>query len=210
MNVLVGMECSDVISNQFRLRGHSVVSCDLKPSANRAASHLQMDIFDALDLLGSWPDLAIFHPVCRYLTVSGYHRVYTEPGRAKLVEAAVSDFLRFTRTSISKVCIENPIGIMSSRWRRPDQIIQPHQFGDDASKATCLWLFGLPPLLNFDLGFPPRVVDWDGAKRFRWRNQTDSGQNRLGPTLDPETRRAERAVSYVGIASAMAAQWGVI
>lgn len=208
MNVLIGLECSDVISNQFRLRGHSVTSCDLKPSANRAASHLQMDIFDALARLGSWPDLAIFHPVCRYLSVSGYHRVYTEPGRAALVEAAVSDFLRFTRTKIPKVCIENPIGIMSSRWRRPDQIIQPHQFGDDASKATCLWLSDLPPLLNLNLGFAPRVVDWDGHKRSRWGNQTDSGQNRLAPTPDPETRRAERAKTYLGIASAMAEQWG--
>jgi hypothetical protein len=97
------------------------------------------------------------------------------------------------------------VGIMSTRWRRPDQIIQPSWFGDNASKSTCLWLRELPPLLPTTY-FPPRMVNG----RPRWGNQTDSGQNRLGPTKDPEDRRAARAVTYPGPAAAMAEQWGTL
>ncbi len=100
---------------------------------------------------------------------------------------------------IDRICVENPIGVLSSRLRKPDQIIQPWQYGHDASKATCLWLKGLPKLKATRL-VEPRIVD--GKKR--WANQTDSGQNRLGPSKD---RWAIRSETYAGIAQAMAAQW---
>ncbi len=100
--------------------------------------------------------------------------------------------------------MENPVGCISTRIRTPDQIIQPYQFGADASKATCLWLTNLPPLQHTSL-VNPRIV-WAGGKpAMRWGNQTDSGQNALGPS---ETRWAERSVTYLGIAEAMAEQWG--
>jgi hypothetical protein len=129
----------------------------------------------------------------------------TEDRRQK-TEDAVADFMECTVYG-PRLCIENPIGIMSTRWRKPDQIIQPHDFGDDASKFTCFWLKNLPPLLPTKI-VSGRVVIWNGKPVMRWANQTDSGQNRLGPTKDPEDRRAARAVTYPGPASAMADQWG--
>ncbi len=100
-----------------------------------------------------------------------------------------------------RIAIENPVGVASTLWRKPDQIIQPYQFGDDASKRTCLWLIGLPRLrIDASLYIPPRFV----GGRPRWANQTDSGQNRLAPS---DHRAADRARTYGGIARAMAQQW---
>jgi len=108
----------------------------------------------------------------------------------------------FANADCPRICIENPIGIMSSLWRKPDQIIQPWRFGHDASKSTCLWLKGLP-LLTPTYIFPPRIVN--GRKR--WANQTDSGQNRLPPSKD---RASKRSKTYAGIAEAMANQWSKV
>lgn len=105
---------------------------------------------------------------------------------------------------IPKRGVENPIGCLSSRVRKPDQIIQPHQFGDDASKATCLWLHGLPALIH-TTHIAPRLVMHGGKLRQRWANQTDSGQNKLGPSAD---RWRIRSITYPGIAAAFASQWG--
>lgn len=127
----------------------------------------------------------------------------TEDRRQKTEEAA-DDFMLCTRYG-PRLCIENPIGIMSTRWRKPDQIIQPYWFLNDASKQTCLWLTKLPKLIPTGYIYP-RIVNG----KQRWSNQTDSGQNRLGPTKDPETRRSARAVTYPGVAAAMADQWGVL
>ncbi len=207
MNVFVGMECSQVIQQAFERRGHNAWSCDLKPATVNPARHIQGDVHEVLARLSWVPDLAIFHPVCRYLSVSGQHWI-GKPGhedRAELVEQAVADFMRCAEymKKFKRVCIENPVSIMSTRWRRPDQIIQPNWFGNDASKKTCNWLTGLPLLVPTEM-IAPRMVNG----RPRWANQTDSGQNRLGPTKDPEDRRAARAVTYPGPANAMAEQWG--
>jgi hypothetical protein len=108
--------------------------------------------------------------------------------------------MRLALLPIHHIAIENPIGCLSSRWRKPDQIVQPWHYGDDASKATCLWLKNLPPLVATN-PYPPRIVN--GKKR--WGNQTDSGQNKLGPSED---RWKERSRTFPGIANAMAQYWG--
>jgi len=206
MNVIIGMEESQVIQRAFEERGHNSWSCDFKPGRLNPSRHIQGDVHEIIPRLPWVPDLIILHPVCRYLTRSGQHWIGKRghEDRAEHVERAVEDFMRCTRYQ-GRVCIENPRGIMSTRWRKPDQTIQPNWFGDDASKATCLWLQNLPPLLA-GWQYPPRMVNG----RPRWSNQTDSGQNRVPPTKDPEDRRAERATTYSGIARAMAEQWGTL
>jgi hypothetical protein len=203
VNVFIGMEESQVIQRAFEERGHNAWSCDYKPGRLNPSRHLRGDVHEVLRELAWTPELIILHPVCQYLSVSGQHWT-GKPGQRTEEdrEDAVEDFLNCTIYE-GLVCIENPVGIMSRRYKRPDQIIQPYEFGDDASKKTCLWLQNLPPLT------PTKYVEprWVNGKP-RWSNQTDSGQNRLGPTKDPEDRRAARAITYPGPAAAMADQWG--
>lgn len=200
MNILVACEFSGVVRDAFRARGHRAVSCDLL-ACDRPGPHLQCDVEEVLDL--GW-DMIIAHPPCTYLCSSGLHwnargRLVDGRPRSELTEEALAFFLRLWNAPIPRKAFENPIGCLSTRWRKPTQIIQPHWFGEDASKATCLWLEGLEPLRPTRM-VPPRIVD--GKKR--WANQTDSGQNRLGPSED---RGLERSKTYQGIADAMAAQW---
>jgi len=243
VNVLVGMEESQTIQQAFAALGHNAYSCDLKPCRGvDPARHVVGDVFEvAARFHRDWQGngLIILHPVCRYLSVSGQHWV-GRPGhedRAKLRDLAISDFLRAIELaeSFRAGVVENPISIMSRIYRQPDQIIQPWQHGDDASKQTCLWLFGEAAtygnLLKMTEFCPPRMVcqgrcretrphqlgdslrgyrcmKCSGKVLPRWANQTDSGQNRLAPTADPEDRRAARATTYPGPARAMAVQWG--
>jgi hypothetical protein len=145
-------------------------------------------------------DLLIAHPPCTYLCSSGLHWNKRRPERAQQTEDAL-DFVRVLMNApVSRIAIENPIGCISTRIRKPQQVVHPWMFGDDASKATCLWLKGLPPLAP-TRRVEPRIVD---GKR-RWANQTDSGQNRLGPSEDRWKLRSE---TFLGIAEAMAEQWG--
>lgn len=197
MKVLIGCEFSGRVRDAFRTRGHDAWSCDLLPAEGDPTYHRQQDVLTLLD--EGW-DLAIFHPPCTYLCGSGLHWNKRRPERARLTEDALDFVSKLLNAPIGKIALENPIGILSTRIRRPDQIIQPYQFGEDASKATCLWLKDLPHLQETKR-VPPRVVD--GKKR--WANQTDSGQNRLGPSDD---RWKLRSATYQGIADAMAAQWG--
>lgn len=140
----------------------------------------------------------IAHPPCTYLASSGLHWNKRIPGREALTEQALAFVMALANAPIPRIAIENPIGALSSRWRKPDQIIQPWEYGEDASKATCLWLKGLPKLV------PTNVLP--GGKKARRGNQTPSGQNKLGPSPD---RWKERSRTYQGIADAMAAQWGI-
>ena len=198
MRVLVACENSGVVSKAFRDRGHEAWSCDLLPTTGDSRWHLQY--FAEKVILDSDWDLLIAHPPCTYLSVSGMHwttRGFRDP---KLTEDALGIVKLLMDAPIEKICIENPVSIISSRIRKPDQIIQPYEFGHNASKKTCLWLKGLPKLLPTQY-VEPRIVD--GKKR--WFNQTDSGQNKLGPSRD---RWKERSKTYQGIANAMAAQWG--
>ncbi len=157
--------------------------------------HYQADALDVIRYAGPW-DLMIAFPPCTHLAVSGAHRF-------KFKQDEQRESLAFVRAlmdaPIERIAIENPVGVISSRIRKPDQIIQPYQFGHDASKRTCLWLKGLPTLTATS-HVAPRIVD--GLPR--WANQTDSGQNRETPHPD---RWKRRSATYHGIADAMAAQW---
>lgn len=200
MRVLIVCEFSGVVRNAFRVAGHEAWSLDLLPSEDNSIYHIQADVTRGF-LRDGW-DLMIAHPPCQYLSVSGQHWNKCRPERQQLTEEAL-DFVRtLLEAPIGRIALENPIGIISTRIRKPDQIIQPYQYGHDASKATCLWLKGLP-LLQPTHYFSPRIV----SGKSRWGNQTDSGQNRLGPS---EHRWKDRSRTYQGIADAMADQWGSI
>jgi hypothetical protein len=201
MNVIVAGEESGVTRDAFAALGHNAWSCDLKPS-RRPGQHYQ----------GSWHDihwasfdLLIGHPECTHLAVSGAHR-FAEKVADGRQQAAIEEFMFLANAPVRMKCIEQPVSIMSTLYRKPDQIIQPYHFGHDASKKTCYWLTGLP-LLRGTLFVPGRIVGEDkrGKTIVRWANQTDSGQNRLGPS---EKRAEMRSETFQGIADAMAAQWG--
>lgn len=193
--ILVACERSGIVRNALIQGGHDAISCDLAPT-EIPGPHLQCDVRTVLDQ--RWDGMIAF-PDCTYLCVSGLHWNKRVPGRAEMTEEALKFVELLLGADIPLIGLENPIGCISSRIRKPDQIIQPYQFGEDASKATCLWLKGLPKLRPTQY-MEPRIVD--GKKR--WANQTDSGQNRLGPS---EARAMERAKTYKGIAAAMGSQW---
>jgi hypothetical protein len=142
----------------------------------------------------------IAHPPCTYLCSSGLHWNKRRPERAVETEKALVFVRELLAAPIQRIALENPIGCISTRIHKYTQIIQPYEYGHDASKSTCLWLKQLPQLQPTKY-VQPRIVN--GKKR--WANQTDSGQNKLGPS---ETRWAERSRTYEGIAEAMAEQWG--
>jgi hypothetical protein len=213
VKILITHECSGVTRRAFlkRYPTANVRSCDLKPAEDGSPYHLQMDALEAMALLldGEPWDLIIMHPDCTYLTVSGLHHNKHDPARAAKTEAAlqhVADCMETASKYSRGWALENPVSCISSQIRQPHQIIQPHEFGDDASKRTCLWLCNLPVLMiDPAKRFPGRWVTHNGKRVERWSNQTDSGQNRLGPS---PTRAADRSRTYSGIADAMAAQWG--
>jgi hypothetical protein len=196
--VLVACEFSGVVREAFRAVDIEAWSCDLLPALDDSPYHIQGDVLKILDK--GW-DLMIAHPPCTYLCSSGLHWNKKRPGRAQKTEEALQFVETLMAAPIKRIAIENPIGCISSRIRLCDQIIQPYQFGDDASKSTCLWLKNLP-LLRGTNYIPPRTTA-NGKKR--WSNQTDSGQNKLPPSKD---RWALRSITYPGIAMAMAVQWG--
>jgi hypothetical protein len=189
--VILG-ERSGIVRDAFRSMGCFAVSVDLQPS-DKPGLHIQADWHSL-----SWAlfDLVIAHPVCTYLCNSGIHWNSRVPGRTEKTEEAIEAVKALWQLPVQRLVIENPTGVLSNRWKKPNQIIQPWQFGDDASKATCLWLRGVPELL------PTNILP--GGKRARRGNQTASGQNKIGPS--PE-RAYERAKTYLGIANAMAFQW---
>jgi len=196
IRVLVGCEFTGNVRRKFRELGFDAWSCDLLP-AEDGGHHLHCDVMSILDK--GW-HAAIFFPDCTYLCSSGLHWNKRRPERAEKTEQALEFVQRLMDAPIPHIALENPVGCISTRIRKFDQAIQPYQFGDDASKKTCLWLKNFP-LLKETKFVPPRIV----KGRERWANQTDSGQNRLGPS---PTRGLDRARTYSGIARAMAVQWG--
>lgn len=207
MKVLVGCETSGKVREAFRKRGHEAYSCDLLPADDDSPNHFQCDVRALLRLMPPfWFDLFIVHPTCTYLCSSGLHWNKRRPERAEMTE----DALRFVQwcfeqygTRVKRLVLENPRGCIGTRLGiKYAQTIQPHQFGDDASKQTDLWLFGVEPLvIDPAKQIAPRMVDG----KPRWANQTDSGQNRLGPSDD---RWKLRSATYDGIAEAFAENWG--
>ena len=184
MKVLIACEYSGVVRDSFLRGGHEAMSCDILETES-PGPHYKGDLFDVIDY--PW-DLAIFHPPCTHLSVSG-SRHFAEKKMDGRQQAAVSFFMRIVRQSahIPKVAIENPVCIMSSLYRKPDQIIQPWQFGHGETKATCLWLKGLPLLT------PTEIVEGREARI-----------HRMPPSAD---RWKERSRTYQGIADAMVNQW---
>lgn len=223
MRILIGYSRCPVTVSEFRARGHEAWTCDLLPAEHEW--HLQGNVWD--HVRGAW-DLAIFHPMCTYLTVSaawafndpdferypgvGYHQ-RVRPGtlvgadRRAAREDALANFRRLLDLPYPKA-IENPAPSFISRAiRPPDQTIQPYEHGEDASKRTGLWLDRLPRIRPTDR-VAGRLVEWPrGSGRMveRWANQTDAGQNRLSPSDD---RWLQRSATYPGIARAFAAEWG--
>ncbi len=193
MRILVACEFSGVVRDAFIARGHDAISCDLIPSERPGPHYLG----DVCGILGAGWDMMLAFPPCTFLCSSGLHWNKRRPGRAEQTEEGLLFVRTLLEAPIPKIALENPIGCISTRIRKPDQIIQPWQFGHPESKATCLWLKGLPPLVATNiLPLPPSG---------RWSNQTPSGQNKLGPS---PTRAKDRGVTYQGIGDAMADQWG--
>lgn len=193
MRVLIGCEYSGRVRDAFLAKGHDAVSCDLLPS-DSPGPHVQGDLIPLL--YQPW-DLVIAFPPCTYLCSSGMHWTTRGLRDPKLTEDALAFVKAIWEAPVPRIAIENPVGILSSRLQKPSQIIQPWQYGHPESKTTCLWLRGLPLLQPTNvLPLPP------GG---RWANQTGSGQNKLPPSKD---RWKLRSLTYLGIAAAMADQWG--
>ena len=185
MRVLIACEYSGTVRDAFIGGGHEAMSCDLLPT-DVPGPHYEGDLFDVIDY--PW-DLLIAHPPCTHLAVSGSRHFEAKRNDGRQ-QAAVSFFMQIVRRSahIQKVAIENPVCIMSSLYRKPDQIIQPWQFGHGETKATCLWLKGLPLLQ------PTNIVEG-----------RENRIHRMPPSPD---RWKERSKTFQGIADAMAKQWG--
>ncbi len=183
MRVLVACEYSGVVRDAFIRGGHDAMSCDLLPS-ELPGPHYQGDVFDVID--GCW-DLMIAHPPCTHLSVSGA-RHFLKKKMDGRQQQAVSFFMKLIKTDIPMIAVENPVCIMSSLFRKPDQIIQPWQFGHGETKATCLWLKNLSTLE------PTNIVEGRIAR-----------VHRLPPSDD---RWKLRSKTFEGIAAAMALQWG--
>jgi len=196
MKILVGCEESQAVTIELRKLGHEAFSCDLKPcSGGYPQWHLQIDVFEAIKLK-KW-DLAIFFPDCTFLTVSANKWYKDQPERKSgtLVgekrrearEKAIQFFIELYNCGIPKIGIENPIGVISSRFKKPNQVLQPWMFGHGETKATCLWLKNLPNLI------PTKIVD---------------GRAQKIHLLPPSKNRSElRSKTFPGIARAMAEQW---
>jgi hypothetical protein len=193
MRVLIACEFSGIVRDAFRARGHDAWSCDLLPS-ERPGPHIQGDVRNVLS--DGW-DLMVAHPSCQYLSRAGAR--WASPERDALALGAVAFVLELWNAPIPRVAIENPIGKLNQLWRYPDQTIEPFHFGDPYTKRTCLWLRGLPPLMA-------SVVDPAHAPWVQANYVTRVGRIRR-PRGNARTAR-DRSRSFVGIASAMADQWG--
>ncbi len=226
MKAIVWCEKSQIVARALCEVGIDARSCDILPCEHPewGIPHIQDD---ALNHLTGY-DLAIGHPDCTYIANSGVHWLNRQQGRWEKMTEASLFFKKLWASPIPKICLENPIPhkyALEIIGKDYDQIIQPHQFGEDASKATCLWLKGLAPLKSTKFVEPHYACRCGSTYRFEyalgkygcpnccgeytarpvWANQTKSGQNKLGPS---EHRQADRARTYAGIAKAMAEQWG--
>jgi len=203
LKVLIGCEESQAVCKAFRELGHEAYSCDLLPcSGGHPEWHYQQDVLEVIKLK-DW-DLFIGHPECTRLTVTAnkwYKPEYSErfPNIHKEREQAVEFFMKLVNCGIKHIAIENPIGIMSTRYRKPNQVIQPYQFGSPVRKSTCLWLTNLPKLIPTDI-VSHEVFTFKSGK-------TMSMEHYLSASLPKEERRKRRSVTFPGIAKAMAEQW---
>jgi len=193
VRVLVACEYSGAVRDAFIAQGHDAVSCDLLPTDVPGPHHEG----SVLDIINDGWDMMIAFPPCTHLAVSGarWFAAKRADGRQ---QQGIDFFMELANANIPKIAIENPVGIMSTEWRKPDQIIQPWQFGHEATKTTCLWLKGLPQLTPANIvGKGERHITKSGRSLPKWYN--------LPPSED---RWKVRSKTFQGIADAMAQQWG--
>ena len=219
MNVLIACEESQEVCKAFRAKGHEAYSCDIQePSGGHPEWHILGDALKAIEGgqvttmdgethdIGKW-DLLIAHPPCTYLTVTGNRWFNVERYGDKAIkrlkdrEEAVAFFMEFVNAKCEKIAIENPIGYISTAYKKPTQIIHPYMFGDPARKATCLWLKGLPKLTPTDM-VEPVIIQYKNGKG------TDNPWHMDTMKLPPKERAKARSKTFPGIAKAMAEQWG--
>lgn len=205
MKVLVACEESQEVCKAFRELGHEAYSCDIQDcSGGHPEWHLKQDVIPLLNQ--DW-DLIIAHPPCTFLTVTGNRWFDVERYGDKAIqrqndrEEAVAFFMQFVNAKCEKIAIENPIGHMSTAYKKPSQIIHPYMFGDPARKATCLWLKGLPKLTPTNI-VEPIIIHYQNGKG------TDNPWHMETMKLPPKERSKARSKTFPGIAKAMAEQWG--
>lgn len=199
MEILVAFEESQAVTIEFRKLGHNAFSCDLQESSGGFPEwHLQMDAFEAMKIK-KW-DMMIAFPPCTDLAVSGaaWFEQKRKDGRQ---QKSIDLFLKVANSEIPMIAIENPVGIMSTHFRKPNQVIQPYMFGDPVKKTTCLWLKDLPPLLPTEIVSPEITTLSTGAKFSTWDYKI---------SMDRKNRAKLRSKTFPGIAKAMAQQWGSI
>ena len=219
MKILVACEESQEVCKAFREKGHEAYSCDIQEcSGGHPEWHIQGDVLPLIDgncsfttmdgkqhyINGEW-DLLIAHPPCTDLAVSGA-RWFAKKRADGRQQRSIEFFMEFTKAKCKRIAIENPICIMSSVWRKPDQIIQPFQFGHHARKTTCLWLNGLPKLIPTDIVDPGTILP-RGYSCGASANHAVDENGKILAWNDPRTAKA-RSKTYSGIAKAMAEQWG--
>ncbi|MGD2065882.1 MAG: hypothetical protein PVI43_01765 [Candidatus Bathyarchaeota archaeon] len=209
MKILVACEESQAVTIELRKLGHEAYSCDIEPcSGGHPEWHLRQDLIPILE--GKW-DMIIAFPPCTYLTVTGNRWFNIEKYGEKALQRhkdrsiAVDFFMKIANADCDKIAIENPIGHMSSAWRKPDQIIHPYYFGDPERKSTCLWLKGLPPLEHDPKNHvEPNIITYKNGKG------TDSKWHMETMCLPKHERSKARSKTFPGIAKAMAEQWAGI
>jgi hypothetical protein len=196
MRVLIACEFSGTVREAFAKLGHDAWSCDLEPTS-LPGNHYQGDMFDIVN--DGW-DLIIAHPPCTHLAVSGARHFEKKRADGRQ-QQGIDFFMRVVNIDVPKLAVENPIGIMSTLYRKPEQIIQPFEYGHEATKSTCLWLKGLPLLKPTNIVSKGEFVTFPSGKRMnKW--YADSSK------LSPKEREKWRNKTFQGIADAMADQWG--
>jgi hypothetical protein len=202
MKILVACEYSGAVRDEFIALGHEAMSCDLIPS-DKPGPHYEGDLFDVID--NGW-DMMIAFPPCTHLAVSGARHFAAKRADGRQQEG-IDFFMRCANAGIERIAIENPVGIMSNIWRKPDQIIQPWQFGDKAQKTTCLWLKNLPLLTHTEIvDKGDFYIAPSGKKLPAWYGDTVVNGKKIGWNT-PELKKI-RSKTFQGIANAMAQQWG--
>lgn len=199
MKVLVACEESQTVCKAFRIKGHEAYSCDIiECSGGHPEWHIQDDVLNVIDS-EKW-DIMIAHPPCTHLAVSGarHFKEKREDGRQ---QAAIDFFMKLINASINKICVENPICIMSTQYKKPTQIIHPYMFGDNSTKSTCLWLKNLSKLEATNIIIPEKHITKNGRVYDKWWYETSCISNL-------NERSKVRSKTFQGIANAMADQWG--
>ena len=204
MRILVACEESQAVTKALRRLGHQAYSCDISPcSGGHPEWHLQQNVFDIIHQ--PW-DMMIAFPPCTHLAVSGARHFKQKQADGRQ-QAAIDFFMALVNAPIPCIAIENPVGIMSTKFRKPDQIIQPYEYGDSVQKTTCLWLKNLPLLKSTKRVSPGKFVEFTTKCGTRKR-QTQWYYNTLRKAKNSAERSMLRSKTFPGIAKAMAKQWG--